>query len=117
MLDAAASRMFDHEVIGVPDGEEFLGGVRVVATPGHTRGHASLIVDEGIAVAGDAIVDYSFFRDDAVWSFNADFFGLDAGRESMRRLAERAKLVVPGHGGPFCPVPKSSSKPILAPCR
>jgi glyoxylase-like metal-dependent hydrolase (beta-lactamase superfamily II) len=101
MLDAAACTMFAREVVGVPDGDELLPGVRVVATPGHTRHHASLIVDDRIAIAGDAIVDYSYFRDDAVWSFNTDFFSLEAARETMRRLTERAEVIVPGHGGPF----------------
>jgi len=45
------------DVIGVPDGEEFLPGVQVLATPGHTRNHGSLLVDQEIALAGDAIVD------------------------------------------------------------
>lgn len=89
------------DVNGVPDGAEFLPGVRVLATPGHTRTHGSLIIDDEIALAGDAIVDYSYFRDDSVWHFNADFYGLEAARESIRKLTEQARLIVPGHGMPF----------------
>jgi glyoxylase-like metal-dependent hydrolase (beta-lactamase superfamily II) len=88
-------------VNGVPDGEELRPGVRVLATPGHTMTHGSLIVDDEIALAGDAIVDYSYFRDDSVWNFNADFYGLEAARESIRKLTEPARLIVPGHGMPF----------------
>ena len=88
-------------VNGVPDGEELRPGVRVLATPGHTMTHGSLVVDNEIALAGDAIVDYSYFRDDAVWDFNADFYGLAAARESIRKLTEQARLIVPGHGMPF----------------
>ena len=39
----------------VDDGERLSGGVRVVATPGHTPGHISLYIeDQGIFIAGDA---------------------------------------------------------------
>lgn len=39
----------------VDDGERLSGGIRVVATPGHTPGHISLYAEEpGIFVAGDA---------------------------------------------------------------
>jgi len=86
---------------GVPEGEEILPGVKVLGTPGHTLNHGSLIVDEDIAIAGDAIVDYSYYRDFSVWNFNADFYGLDAARESIRKLATPGRLIIPGHGLPF----------------
>lgn len=86
---------------GVPDGKEFLPGVRVLATPDHTITHGSLVVDDEIALAGNAIGDYFYFRDDAVWNFNADFYGLEAARESIRKLTDQSRLIAPGHGMPF----------------
>jgi glyoxylase-like metal-dependent hydrolase (beta-lactamase superfamily II) len=61
------------------------GGVRwrVVATPGHTAGHISLVSEEdGILVTGDAV-----HSDDLGWVDATDPAALDAAGDTMRQLA------------------------------
>jgi glyoxylase-like metal-dependent hydrolase (beta-lactamase superfamily II) len=96
------------EFQGVADGEELATGVKVVYTPGHTDHHASVLVTSRlaglrtrIALAGDAVVSYSYFAQGRVWRYNADFYNAREALESMRRLAAMCDLIVPGHGAPF----------------
>lgn len=93
---------------GVDDGEEIANGVKVMLTPGHTAGHASLLVDTifnklkaRIAVAGDAVVSYSYFLSGSVWRYNADFYDADVVKESVNKLIRSCDILIPGHGAPF----------------
>lgn len=92
----------------VKDGEEIAAGVKVVYTPGHTDHHASVLVasrlaglNTRIALAGDAVISYSYFAQGKVWQHNADFYDRRAALESTRRLAGMSDIIVPGHSPPF----------------
>jgi glyoxylase-like metal-dependent hydrolase (beta-lactamase superfamily II) len=88
----------------VRGGDEIIDGVRVISTPGHTVDHASLLVatESGVvAVAGDAVLDETSYRQRAVWRHNPDFFSAEAVLESYRMLGEMASAIVPGHGQLF----------------
>jgi len=92
----------------VKDGEEIAAGVKVVYTPGHTDHHASVLVASRlaglktkIAVAGDAVVSYSYFAQGKVWQHNADFYNYRQALESETRLASLSDIIIPGHGVPF----------------
>jgi glyoxylase-like metal-dependent hydrolase (beta-lactamase superfamily II) len=92
----------------VADNEEIAKGVRVIFTPGHTEDHASLIVDgrvagvkARVAVAGDAVISYSYFASGTIWSHNGDFCGKAEARRSISRLVEASDIIIPGHGSPF----------------
>jgi glyoxylase-like metal-dependent hydrolase (beta-lactamase superfamily II) len=100
------------DFISVDDGEEIAEGVKVVHTPGHTLGHASVLVnakighqDQGlsfrIALAGDAIVSLSYFDEGKVWAYNEDFYDKEESRNSMKKLAMSSDVIIPGHGIPF----------------
>jgi glyoxylase-like metal-dependent hydrolase (beta-lactamase superfamily II) len=39
----------------VKPGDDVVSGVRVLATPGHTQGHVSLEVGDGLVIGGDAL--------------------------------------------------------------
>jgi glyoxylase-like metal-dependent hydrolase (beta-lactamase superfamily II) len=87
------------------DGEVLAGasGLRPVHTPGHTRGHCSLLAERpGVLFAGDALATFSFLRGRTgpqLLSFNED---ADEARESLSRLEPlSAGTVVVGHGRPF----------------
>jgi len=73
------------------DGDEHLAdGVRIVATPGHTPGHQSLVVDDGERVtvlAGQCCYDCSEFADHqpAVADLHDESW-LPAARQSIERL-------------------------------
>jgi glyoxylase-like metal-dependent hydrolase (beta-lactamase superfamily II) len=103
-----ASRALVEEVglkdfTGVEDGEKVAEKVKVMFTPGHTREHASLLLNSAIrvAVAGDAIVSLSYFDKGKLWNYNQDFYSIEEGLSSMKRLAESSDLIIPGHGLPF----------------
>jgi glyoxylase-like metal-dependent hydrolase (beta-lactamase superfamily II) len=53
-----ARRSFAHikdKVRMVKPGDDVVSGVRVLATPGHTQGHVSLEVGDGLVIGGDAL--------------------------------------------------------------
>jgi glyoxylase-like metal-dependent hydrolase (beta-lactamase superfamily II) len=74
-----------------------LGGLRVVATPGHTPGHLSFFAPAyGLLFAGDALMVLGgrprFLDGPFTWDYTR-------GRESLRQLAELApKIICAGHG-------------------
>lgn len=85
-------------ITAVADGDDVFG-LEVIATPGHTDGHISVIDhDAGVLVAGDAINS----RDGGVQGPNPDFStDLDAANDSARRLAELSfNVLLAGHGDP-----------------
>jgi len=92
----------------VKDNEEIAQGVRVMFTPGHTKDHASLIVNSviaglktRIAVAGDAVISYSYFSAGKTWNHNNDFFSREEASRSIELIVARSDIIIPGHGSPF----------------
>lgn len=93
----------DREILELlqPAGSELIPGIRVVETPGHSAGHASLMFDsEGkrIAVAGDAAMTRDFFQHRDYY-FNTVDPG--AAVASIQIIAAAADIVVPGHDNYF----------------
>jgi glyoxylase-like metal-dependent hydrolase (beta-lactamase superfamily II) len=85
----------------VNDGEEIDGDVRVLATPGHSRGAMSLLVGgpQGTtAVCGDALPNSLSV---ATKLPRLVFFDEEAAKASIRTLLERARHFYPGHDRPF----------------
>ncbi|XP_030826647.1 metallo-beta-lactamase domain-containing protein 1-like, partial [Camarhynchus parvulus] len=76
------------------------GHLRVVATPGHTRAHVSLVATGTaagtVAVAGDA---FEHGEDEEEWEALSE--EPEAQRKSREGLAGVADVIVPGHGEPF----------------
>jgi len=92
----ATTAYVDHEVLDVP------GAPRVVATPGHTLGHASLLFsDRDALIAGDAVVmlnPYTGGRGPQLVARGATADS-DAAIASLDRVAETgAGTVLTGHG-------------------
>lgn len=83
-------------------GEEVLApGAAVIETPGHTRGHVSLVVEARggpWVVAGDAVPVRDNMR---LWVPPGINYDPYVALHSMERIAGRARMVVPGHGAPF----------------
>lgn len=82
----------------VKDGDS-LFGLEVIATPGHTDGHAAYYLAEaGMLFAGDAL---AFIGSELRFMARAVTPDLDAARASMLRLLERPfHTVCPGHREP-----------------
>lgn len=91
-------------------GVEFLPGVSLVDSSGHTPGHASVLVASGsdaLLVGGDALSNatISFQKPDWVWGPDFDPYGAIATRKSLldRLATDRLRLLGyhlpwPGHG-------------------
>jgi glyoxylase-like metal-dependent hydrolase (beta-lactamase superfamily II) len=89
---AAGAERIDAEVV-LPGGGESIGGLRVVATPGHAPDHVSYLTEEGVCFCGDIVLGEGS-------SFVAPEEGaLAAYMESLRALQrEEIELIAPGHG-------------------
>lgn len=72
----------------------------IIATPGHTLGSSSLILEDGQAFTGDLLVHERFLRGRPVKPpFMHD---LARHKESMRKIAASGvKVIYPGHGSPM----------------
>ncbi len=75
-------------------------GVRIVPTPGHSAGSVSVFVDADrhYAIAGDAIPLKDNFTKRIAPKINVDEA---AALDSIKRIADYADVVVPGHDQPF----------------
>ncbi len=84
-----------------PAGQVLLPGIKVIETPGHTPGHASLLLESDgprVVVAGDAVMTRDFFRHRDYYFNTADPV---AAVRSIEVIAATAHIVVPGHDNYF----------------
>jgi glyoxylase-like metal-dependent hydrolase (beta-lactamase superfamily II) len=85
----------------VRDGDELEPGVRVLATPGHSPGSLTLLVDtaDGAAgLVGDALPSLASA---GYLAPRLVFWDEEAARRSARRIVERCRTIFPGHDRPF----------------
>lgn len=79
---------------------EVLPGIRMIKTPGHSGGHASLVLTvdgKCVVLAQDAVKH----RGELASGQSAGAFDEKAAAASIKRIAEMADIVVPGHDGPI----------------
>jgi glyoxylase-like metal-dependent hydrolase (beta-lactamase superfamily II) len=86
-------------ITSAADGDEIFG-LEIIATPGHTDGHISVIDhDAGILVAGDAVNTLGGGVQGPNPGFSTD---LDLANDSARRLARLSfNTLLAGHGDPI----------------
>lgn len=86
-------------LVAVDDGDEVFG-LQVIATPGHTAGHISILdADTGLLVAGDALTRSGERVSGSLPQFTAN---LDQAKASVRKLARlQFETAVFGHGDPL----------------
>ena len=108
MMRAGADRGYRlKNVETLTDGEklDLPGKPQVIATPGHTAGHASYLFPMRRALcAGDVLVTDGLVRSGFGPQLLPDIFHHDAAmaRESLDRLSGlEAELLLPGHGAPW----------------
>lgn len=73
-------------------------GVQLYPTPGHTKGHHSLLAQTAwgpLVVAGDAVMTEDFFRAEEGYHNSVD---VTEAADTIRRIKGEAALVIPGHG-------------------
>jgi glyoxylase-like metal-dependent hydrolase (beta-lactamase superfamily II) len=76
-------------------------GVRVIATPGHTRGSISLVVDQpdgSVVVCGDALPNAATALNGCPYLI---FWDEEDARTSARKILDAAEVLYPGHDRPF----------------
>ncbi|MCL2296653.1 MAG: MBL fold metallo-hydrolase [Methanomassiliicoccaceae archaeon] len=80
--------------------KEIVTGVKIVHTPGHTKGSISVFVkaDKKYVIAGDAIPKYGNYERMVPPAINTDE-GLAL--ESLKMITKYADVIVPGHDPPF----------------
>ena len=88
-------------IMAVRDGDELESGVRVLATPGHSPGSMSLLVQtpEGmIGLVGDALPSRAAA---GMLAPRLIFWDEEAARRSARRIVDACRTIYPGHDRPF----------------
>jgi glyoxylase-like metal-dependent hydrolase (beta-lactamase superfamily II) len=80
--------------------KDIVPGVRIVHTPGHTKGSVSVFVkaDQRYVIAGDAIPKFGNYEKTVPPAINVD---PDLALESIKRITKYADVIIPGHDPPF----------------
>jgi len=79
-------------------------GCKLLATPGHTKNHCSVLADYKrikICIAGDAIVSQSYYNIGVAWPYNAGNLGMEQCIKSMNQIIKLSDYIIPGHGHMF----------------
>jgi glyoxylase-like metal-dependent hydrolase (beta-lactamase superfamily II) len=80
----------DHDLLGD-------GSVELLATPGHTPGHQSVRVGEGLVIGADVTHFASTLEDRRFPSFADDFAAQNGSADRLARLRDAGARVLPGH--------------------
>ena len=91
----------DRRVVRVRDGDEFLPGLRAVATPGHTPGHLGYVArgeKSDLIFAGDAVKNQAELMTEKV-DMTLDLPASQASIRRVRKLAaeDPANIIICGH--------------------
>ncbi|MFQ6027601.1 MAG: N-acyl homoserine lactonase family protein [Dehalococcoidia bacterium] len=104
--DYATARYFTETLQGqkvreVSGETELETGVTLIETPGHTRGHISVLVDTDsgrICIGGDAVSDAGAVGRGTPALI---FWSEDEARDSVKKVLEASSVIYPGHDRPF----------------
>lgn len=84
---------------------DFMSGVEIIRTPGHSDDHHILKFHDGnydIVVAGDAVINLDYYRHlSPYWMNGYSDNEIWQTRESMYQISRMADIIIPGHGQPF----------------
>ncbi|MDR1954826.1 MAG: MBL fold metallo-hydrolase [Candidatus Methanoplasma sp.] len=80
--------------------KELVPGVRIMHTPGHTKGSISVFIkaDKRYVIAGDAVPRYGNYEKMTPPAINID---ADLAVESIKLITRYADVIIPGHDPPF----------------
>jgi len=107
----APNLVSDVDIKPLDDGDDVFG-LRIVATPGHTAGHISILdTSTGTLVAGDALRTQNGLEGSDP-QFTSD---LPAAAASVKKLAGMdIKVILPGHGEPLTAGAKEALQKLAA---
>lgn len=89
------------DVNPVSNGDKVFEGVSVIDTPGHTKGHISVLVDvrgETILITGDALPDTGTVKRGLPYNI---FWDVREASDSVEKMLDASKIFYPGHDRPF----------------
>ena len=98
---AMADMMRKMKVEIVSEGDTVVEGVSVIETPGHTKGHMSVLAEvegEQILIAGDAMPESGTVARGLPYNV---FWDVDDARESVEKMVASSQVFYPGHDRPF----------------
>lgn len=96
-----ANMMRDMKVEVISEGDKIIDGVTVLETPGHTKGHMSILADidgEQILLAGDALPDGGTLTRGLPYNI---FWDVEDAQRSVEKMAAACNIFYPGHDRPF----------------
>ena len=96
-----ADTLSPHKVIEVSGETELEKGLGTFATPGHTAGHQSVVVETSgglVCLGGDAISDAGAMRR-GLPAFV--FWSVEQAQASLKKISQKASVIYPGHDRPF----------------
>ncbi len=85
----------------VSDGDEIDEGLSIIDTPGHTKGHISVLAQVGgekVLVAGDALPDSGTVKRGKPYNI---FWDINDATQSVEKMVAASKVFYPGHDRPF----------------
>ena len=85
----------------VSEGDTIVDGVTVLETPGHTKGHMSVLAEvdgEKVLLAGDAMPESGTVARGMPYNI---FWDLEDARESVEKMVASSRVFYPGHDRPF----------------
>jgi N-acyl homoserine lactone hydrolase len=91
-----------HDQIVLVDGDHDLlgdGSIELLLTPGHTPGHQSVRVGEGLVIGGDVTHFASGLDDHRFPIFGDDLEAQALSADRLRELRDAGATVLPGHDG------------------
>ena len=96
-----ADMMGKMKVDPISDGDRIDDGVSIIDTPGHTKGHISVLVEVGgdkVLVTGDALPDGGTVRRGMPYNI---FWDVDDATDSVEKILDSSQIFYPGHDRPF----------------
>ena len=85
----------------VSEGDTIVDGVSVLETPGHTKGHMSVLAEvdgERVLLAGDAMPESGTVARGMPYNI---FWDLEDAKESVEKMVASSRVFYPGHDRPF----------------
>ena len=96
-----ADMMRNMKVESVSEGDTIVEGVSIIETPGHTKGHMSILVEingENVLIAGDALPESGSIARGLPYNV---FWDVSDAHESVEKMVAASNVFYPGHDRPF----------------
>ena len=96
-----ADMMRNMKVDTVSEGDKVVDGVTIIETPGHTKGHMSILADidgEKVLLAGDAMPESGSIARGLPYNV---FWDVSDAQESVEKMVAASNVFYPGHDRPF----------------